>query len=115
VNLRNTRRNVALNENLLVKLLSERKVVRTSALATIAKNEQPSVAEWIAYHRPIGLNHIPRLEAAGVYEHWPDQIGQPQQLGSDHFTREVYFRMFSSILRLALNLHTEYSSTVLVP
>jgi glycosyltransferase involved in cell wall biosynthesis len=73
-------------------------VARNSALVAIAKNEQRSIAEWIAYHRCIGfdqiivydngstdgtasiINHISRLDPAVIYKYWPDRIGQAPQL-----------------------------------
>jgi glycosyltransferase involved in cell wall biosynthesis len=71
--------------------------MRTSALIAIAKNEERSIAEWIAYHRAIGfdqivvydngstdrtasiINHISSLDPLVVYKYWPDRIGQAPQ------------------------------------
>jgi len=72
----------------------------TSALIAIAKNEQRSIAEWIAYHRSIGfdqivvydngstdgtasiINQISHLDPAVVYKYWPDRMNQAPQLAA---------------------------------
>lgn len=74
--------------------------MRNSALIAIAKNEQRSIAEWLAYHRLIGfdqiivydngstdgtasiINHISRLDPAVVYKYWPDRIENVPQLAA---------------------------------
>jgi len=80
--------------------LLEPTTLRNSALIAIAKNEQRSIAEWIAYHRSIGfdqiivydngstdgtasiISHISRLDPAVVYKYWPDRIDQAPQLAA---------------------------------
>jgi len=83
-------------------------VARNSALVAIAKNEQRSIAEWIAYHRCIGfdqiivydngstdgtasiINHISRLDSAVIYKYWPDRIGQAPQLAAYADAQQAY-------------------------